>query len=290
MNATAESASASSLFAAKAAVMITEGRWAYVRLASRNRDRVILPAIRREIERLGTSDPTRVALLHSVIDRIGGAGENVLRTLSDEQYAAMESVLTDEDRAELIQLGVAHVPTATGEPYYTANARVAMANRATAHMEQALRFMEFLSSEEYNEQINGTFDSICGMPRYTNDEDGISGPPRPLPGLEAFDSPIFDEAMQYAHPDELSPFIGRSRLGVLTGQVLEWLTNGEIGPAEAARLVEERLDRQMRANIERDEQLRERWERMTGETFNPDVPLREQIGFQAVAAGSGGMS
>lgn len=271
MNATKESASASSLFAAKVAAMYVGGRWEYAQLAARNRDRVINPAMQRAIEAGHPKSP----LLERAMARLD---EDVLLPLSDEEYGAMASVLTDEDRASMITLGVTHVPTVTGTPRYSANARFAMVNRASPHREHAVRFLRFLASADYNEQINQTFDSICGRPKYCRDEDGISGPPRALPGLEAMDSQVFVDAVElYGHPDELSPYIGRGRLGDLAGQVVEQITNNDLTAEEAAALIEKRIDVQMRANMKLDDTLRERWEQTTGLDFDPDVPLREQL-------------
>ncbi len=278
MNATQESASASSLFAAKVAAMYVGGRWEYAQLAARNRDRVIDPAIGRAI----ASGHPQSDLLRSARSRLK---EDVLLPLPDDQYDAMRSVLTDADRAAMINLGVTHVPTLTGTPRYTVNARFAIANRASPNREYAVRFLRFLASEEYNEIINQTFDSICGVPAFCLDDDGISGPPRALPGLEAMDSTIFVEAVQqYGTPDEVSPYVGRGRYGLLAGQVLERLTNGDISAQDAAKEIEDKIDAQMRANMRRDAPLRARWEAETGRTFDPKVPLRDQLRLTRGAA------
>ncbi len=275
MNATAESASASALFAAKATAMVVDGRWSYVPLAARQRDRVLKPAMERRIALLAqrAQGAAEATLLRAAIDSLD---RDVLVPLSDAQFAAMESCLTGDDRRALVQIGVAHVPSLTGTPFYESAARVAIVNRASPRADLAVRFLEFLASPEYNRQINYTFDSISGVPAVC--AEGIAGPPRALPGLEAFDSPTFVEAMEkYAHPWELSPFIGRARLGQLVGPVLEQLTSRAIGPAEAARVIEDRINDQMHANLVRDEDLRREWERRAGSTFDPARPLREQV-------------
>ncbi|HBS29445.1 MAG TPA: hypothetical protein DEB06_08350 [Phycisphaerales bacterium] len=280
MNAGAEAASASSLFAAKLTAMVSEGRWSYVSFAQRNRDRAIVPAMQRRLGELDAGGAERTPGERRLLqEATASLLEDVLLPLTPEQFAAMEACLTPEDRTRLVRLGVAHIPTVGGTPWYEAAARVAIVNRAGPRSEHATRFLRFLASEEYNEQINQTFDSICAVPEFCLDEDGISGPPAPLPGLEAFDSRVFAEAMrEYAHEWELSPFIGRGRLGTLVGPVLEQLTNNVIGPAEAARVIEDRINEQIRANILRDEALRAEWERRAGRAFDPDRPLREQAG------------
>lgn len=274
MNADAASASASSLFAAKVAAMITDGRWSYVSLATRNRDRVIRPAIERRLAEIGaeSQEATRLRAALSTLTT------DVLLPLSDEQYAAMEACLTPDDRSRLIQLGIAHVPTISGTPWYETAARVAIVNRASPRATYAVRFLEFLASEAYNEQINGAFDSICGVPEYCLDDDGIAGPPRALPGLEAFDSPIFARAMlEYADDWELSPFIGRSRLGVLVTPIFDAVTNNEMTPTEAAQLIESRINDQIHANLVRDSQLRIEWARRVGKAFDPARGVKEQV-------------
>lgn len=274
MNADAASASASALFAAKVSAMVTDGRWSYKGLAERNRDRVIVPAIDRRLagidgagEEAGLLRSARATLL-----------ADVLMPLSEAEEAAYRATLTDADRALLLDLGVAHIPTISGTPYYEAGARVAIVNRAGEKTEHATRFLRFLASGEYNEQINQTFDSICGVPEFCLDENGISGPPRALPGMEGFDSPVFVEAMfEYAHPTELSPFVGRGRIGMLDGPIIERLTLRQITPEEAARQIEDRVNEQIHANLVRDAELRGLWERLTGKTFDPSKTMREQF-------------
>lgn len=283
MNAGAESASASALFAAKIAAMVSDGRWSYVGMAQRNRDRVIKPAVERRLRELEdqTTDAARSerSLLESGLKSWMA---DVLVPISPEAHAAISACLTEEDRARLIDVGVMHVPTVDGIPYYEAAARVAIINRVSRHPEQALRFLRFLASPEYNNQINYTFDSICGVPKFA--DAGISGPPKPLPGLEAFDSPVFVEAMEkYAGDWELSPFIGRSRLGMIAGPILERLTNNTLTPERAAQEIEDGINQQIRANLIRDDDLRREWERRVGKAFLRDVPLRDQaVGITAM--------
>lgn len=278
MNMGAEAASASALFAAKVAVMISDGRWSYVALAQRQRDRVIVPAMERRLRELKSDESERAAreaeLLRTAMVSLQ---RDVLVPISDEQYAAMEASLTPADRANLLQIGIAHVPSTSGVPFYEAAARVAIVNRASPQKDLAVRFIEFLASEPYNDQINFTFDSISGTPGIIA-KNGISGPPRALPGLEAFDSPVFVEAMEkFAHPWELSPFIGRNRLGQLVGPIMERLTNNTIGPSEAARLIEERINDQIHANLVRDAELRAAWERAVGKAFDRSRGVKEQV-------------
>lgn len=276
MNADAQSASASAFFMNKDAAMVIDGRWQYVSMAQKNFV-VIREAIDRRLAELAKRKDApashQAELLRTVRARVS---QTPLNILTDEQYDAMVSVLTDEDRARMLDIGVTNVPTITGVPFYKANARIAIVNAASKHRAFAVHFLEFLASRAYNEQINGSFDSICGMPEYCFGPKGISGPPRPLPGLEAFDSPVFAEAVaKYAHPDKVSPFIGQARLGDLVTPYMTRIQSDSISAAEAARDIEHVINRQIAANLEREPKLRAEWERMTGKTFDPDRDLRD---------------
>ena len=274
MNAGAEAASASALFASKGIAMSIGGRWEYVALARRNLDRVIRPAADRWMAALPAGDPRR----ESMAEALASLSRDVLVPISAAQHDLLDACLTDADRDQLVQLGVAHVPTISGTPFYSVAARCAVANRASPNAELAEHFLRFLASPEYNSQINSTFDSICGVPAYCSGDTGISGPPQPVSGLEAFDSPVFAEAMfSYAHPWQLSPFIGQARMGAIAGEVMEKLTADQITPEEAAADIARWIDQQMRANIARDAGLRELWEHRTGLTFDPEVPLIDQV-------------
>jgi len=286
-------------FAAKLAAMTVGGRWEYVTYAQANRDRVIVPALRRELDRISgsvsqqaagsfdntelfdseslrshrlktgaTASETTSGQLQHIIDSLN---HDVLDPLSDQDDQLINDLLTTDDHSKLLQIGVAHVPTVSGEIRYTdVGARVALINRETLWPEHALRFLEFLASEPYNEQINQTDDSICGVIEFCTDEDGISGPPRPLPGLEQFDSPVFIQAMDGAESQQISPYIGPSRQGFLAGQVMDQLMSNRVNPAEAARLIENRLNAQIMANVQRDALLRAKWEEAMGQSADSD--------------------
>ncbi len=270
MHADVQTANASSLFGAKASAMVADGRWSYALLAARNRDRVLIPAMRGRLDQLDGASGVQ-AERSLLLATISALEADVLSRLSDDQYAAMVDCLDDEDRGRLLNVGIAHLPTTDGRPRYETSARVAIVNRKSENSEYAQRFLEFLSSSQYNEQINGSFDSICGVPAFCFDANGVSGAPRALPGLEAFDSPIFSRAVQdFATPWETSPFVGRTRMSTLIDPVFERLTNGLISPAEAARLVEQRLDTQIRAAARRDADLERLWIDLTG-TPVPDA-------------------
>lgn len=279
MNADAASASASALFAAKVSVMVTDGRWSYKGLAERNRDRVLIPAIDRKLASLDVASD-EAKLLASVRSSLL---VDVLLPLSDGQERAYRACLNDDDRSRLLDLGVAHVPTLSGTPYYAADARVAIVNRASPRAELAARFLRFLASREYNDQINHTFDSICGVPEFCFDSDGIAGPPMPVPGLECFDSPVFADAMaNYANPTETSPFIGRARIGMFDGPVYERLIANSMTPEAAAKEIEDRINEQIGFNLRRDTQLRALWEQITGKTFDPSRSVKDQVSDDAV--------
>ncbi|MFG0252646.1 MAG: extracellular solute-binding protein [Phycisphaerales bacterium JB038] len=273
------------LFIRKASAMVVGGRWDYATLAQYNRDRVIVPAIDRELAQTDLGETEREAL-----QRIRTSLQvEVLNPLSEADDALMRSILTQDDQADLLQVGVAHIPNVSGEPVYEVAGRVALVNQASPLAEYAARFVEFLASERYNEQINGSFDSICGMPEYCTDANGIAGPPRALPGLEDFDSPIFVEAVAaYGDDWELSPFVGRQRFGELVGQVMDQLQTRNISPAEAARLCEDRINRQMFDNIKREPEQRALWEELTGLRFDPEVPLATQMRERETTPGDEG--
>lgn len=246
-------------FAARLCAMTIGGRWEYATYAQTNFQRVIEPALERVQTR--ADDATRAAINQI----IASLNRDILTPLSDDDLALINTSLTADDRSKLLRIGVAHVPTVDGRIKYTdVGARVAMVNRKSKHREQALRFLEFLASKEYNEKINGAFDSICGVIEYCTDSDGISGAPQPLPGLEDFDSPVFVQAMDGAESQQLSPFIGPERLGFLAGRVMDQLMNGRVSAAEAARLIEDQVNQQIQANIARDPELKARWDQLTG--------------------------
>ena len=284
--------SAPGLFAQKSVLMHVGGRWEYVVYAIANRDRVYVPAIDRTLSGLDTeSHAGRIAALESARESLL---RDVLLPLKPAELAALRECLNDGDRAGLLHIGVAHVPTSTGTPYYAVAARSSVVNRALTQRDperlaHAKRFIRFLGSEAYNEQINGTFDSIAGRVEYCVDDDGVAGVPAALPGLEDFDAPVFTEVvLDYGAERVLSEYIGRHRLMRLMTEVLEDVQSGSIEPGVAARRAEEAVNRQIVANVMRDARLRAQWVLDTGvdpsvlvpglrDSSGRSISLREQI-------------
>jgi hypothetical protein len=69
---------------------------------------------------------------------------------------------------------------------------------------------------------------------------------------------------------------------------MERLTADQITPEAAAAEIDGWIDQQMRANITRDAGLRAEWERRTGVTFDPAIPLRDQVKRSTPAPAAGG--
>ncbi|MBD3391302.1 MAG: extracellular solute-binding protein [Chitinivibrionales bacterium] len=154
-------------------------------------------------------------------------------------------------------LGVAEVPYFTRR-YDLGGARCTGVSRTSKNVKYAVRFLEFLASEPFNNQINRTYDALAPVKEYCRGDSGwdIADGPDPLPGLEAADDPIWAEAMAHTHEWQSSPFIPPYRVGMLWNEAKELFDADVVTPQEAVDMFARLVNEEMSRNIEKDPELK----------------------------------
>jgi len=164
-------------------------------------------------------------------------------------------------------LGAAQLPHLPGRVSSVAcAARAAGVNALSPNREHALKFLQYLASPEYGKIIVDGGDSLPPNPSLAQDgvmlvNDIVSDP--------AFHQPFVD-AINTARALDVSGFIDM-------GQVQRWflervqkVENQVQAPREACEDMAREINLQIRQNLERREDLRERFERVTGKPYTPD--------------------
>ncbi len=139
----------------------------------------------------------------------------------------------------------------------TATGRCTGVNRKSQHRAEAVRFLEFLASREFNDLINRRADSLNAMPEY--DANGISGSGSAEPGC---DDAVWTQAMANAVPQACSPFLNGAVQRRILLEEIDRLVNGVQTPAEAAARMEARLNRAIAEYLKPRPDLRREWERL----------------------------
>ncbi|MBD3392407.1 MAG: extracellular solute-binding protein [Chitinivibrionales bacterium] len=172
-------------------------------------------------------------------------------------------------------LGVVEPPH-FGRHYYTGGARCTGISRTSRNRKYALRFLEYLASKPFNRQINRTYDAIAPVVEHCTGPTGIADGPEPIEGLEAADSKVWADAMAEVKPEEISPFIPPYRVEKL------WREHKELLDADAATAEEvleefaQLVDDEIRRNVERDPDLKQRYKKAMRKEERQTVGLLAQ--------------
>ena len=164
----------------------------------------------------------------------------------------------EEDRPEVLRLGACLLPRFTGhEPAYYLRARSLVVNRLGPRKDLALKFLRFLTSEDYSRVVNQTLDFIPPNPAYAMV--GVEEGEPELSEQEVYAANL--RAMKYRHQSRKSPFLLDSEVG---GAIQSQLARLELDPTldvrEALDIAQRECEELIQLNIRRDPALRQRYE------------------------------
>ena len=160
-------------------------------------------------------------------------------------YMAIEQINAENARLGRAPLRVMPLPPLRGKRSgIMAAARCTSVNAKSQHTEEALHFLEFLASEEFNRYINATSDALNCVVEYAKGPDGISGGRAPLPGA---DDPAWVTSMEQAQGLPYSPYVAGDLFNRILQMELERMLNRLQSPADTAR----RMQEQINAEIQR---------------------------------------
>jgi len=165
------------------------------------------------------------------------------------------------------QLGVCHQPYKRRKACLI-NAKLIAVNRQTRNVDQAMKFLQFLTSEEFNMQVVRSADYLPPVPKYCQGEEYLRDPNHPE---ENFND-IFVEAVERGVAPEISPFVNpQPALQVVTEQ-LDLLAGRVKTASEACRDMTVGINRLIYRNLCSYERYREKYRQITGKAFDPDGP------------------
>jgi multiple sugar transport system substrate-binding protein len=156
-------------------------------------------------------------------------------------------------------LGVAEVPCFK-QQWVDGWARSTGINRNSHNVKYALRFLEFLASEEFNKEVNSRFDSTATVMKYDQGPTGIAAGAPPPKGLESANDPLWMKAFAYAHDMDSSPFVPPYRVGDLWTEAVGNLDAQVTTPAETLRDYAQKIDDEIQRNVAKDPLLRAQYQ------------------------------
>lgn len=139
---------------------------------------------------------------------------------------------------------------------YHSYARSTVINRNSPRREDALVFLRFLLSQDYNELINRQGDGIGPAKAYSFSKAFLHDPETPGPEFNA----VWRDVLHYGIPEHTSIFVNGGVVDRIVNQQLDLVRSNVRTADEAMREATRRVNREIEQNIERAPTLRARYE------------------------------
>jgi len=165
------------------------------------------------------------------------------------------------------KIGACHLPYKTRKVCLV-GAQTCVINRHTTKRDQAIRFLRYLTCEEYNMQVVRSGDSIPPIPQYTQIDRYLHNPDYPQ---EDFND-IFTQALQRGVVGEVSPLINPLAAWKLADDQVQLMLTAGKSPADACMHAARQVNRRIYHNLRKYDKFRKRYEAITGRRFDPDDP------------------
>ncbi len=134
-----------------------------------------------------------------------------------------------------------------GEPANYCGTRGSGINVNTPHREEALQFLAYLASEEYNRIIAQSSDGLPPNARFCENPEFLVNPK--YPAEDAAMQEVFIRSMDYAETPEISPFVDPVVAESYWNDALDYVENGMKTPEEAMREAAKRVNDRIQATL-----------------------------------------
>lgn len=174
-------------------------------------------------------------------------------------YAKEARELVTAGKAPKLRLGVTTVPYMK-KPTNLGSLRSTGINRLSPHIKYAERFLEFLATQQFNEQINSGYDALAAVKAYCTGPAGIASGAPPPPGLEIANDPLWVSAMQNATLFPQSPYIAPIRVETLWTENTSLLDAGGMDPAGVLHKFSREVNEEIQRNLATNPKMRARFQ------------------------------
>lgn len=163
--------------------------------------------------------------------------------------------LRDKQYANL-QLGAAEAPYGTRH-VFVGYGKATLINKNSPNREQALKFLQYLHSPEYNKLINHQADGLCPVKQYAYEDDYLYDPAYP----NETDNAVWRDMLAAAEPEQVSPFMNGAVLQRLISGQLDLVKSGSISAEAAMREATRRVNIRIEENLRQSPDLRAEYDR-----------------------------
>jgi multiple sugar transport system substrate-binding protein len=164
-------------------------------------------------------------------------------------------------------LGCALLPRVGDRPSCgQTDARGVGINVKSAHVQQALEFLQYLASPQYSAQIVQDGDSLPPDPDSARAGGQLADRYEPDPSVHQ----SFIQAEKNSRALDSSPFIDPSQVNRWMASTIQEVENNLLTPREAMQSLADQIDQQIRTNLARRTDLQKQYEKVTGRPYTPD--------------------
>lgn len=153
-----------------------------------------------------------------------------------------------------LNLGACEAPHG---PVYCFNTygKATLINKRSPHREEALKFLIYMHSREYNELVNQQADGMAPMPKYCSDKE-LFNPNFPKEDFH----PVFREEMKHGTMESISPFVNTALAVRLINAQHDLLRRNAKSPEEAMKSMASEVNKEIQKTLARDPELKARYD------------------------------
>ncbi len=166
-----------------------------------------------------------------------------------------------------LHLGVAESPYSRYR-LFRAYGKATLINRHSPRREEALRFLVYQSTKEYNDLINNQADGLGPVVRDTYSDAFLHNPRFPAEDQNE----VWREAALHSQSDQVSPFVNGQIASRILNKQLDLVKNDQKTPEAAMRTAAEQINAEIARTIQTDPELRRRYELLTGQPARSVAP------------------
>lgn len=158
-----------------------------------------------------------------------------------------------------LQLRVVESPYGTVRRYSVAG-RATIVNRNSRRRSQALQFLRFLASADYNALVNHQADGIAAFHNFTTGPSFERDPTYP----NEVDNKVWRDTTRYGYNGSTSPFVSGQQANRIMEIQFDLVRIDAKSPRAALRTAARQINRAIQENLRKNGSLRRRWEALTG--------------------------
>ncbi|GMV36054.1 MAG: ABC transporter substrate-binding protein [Fimbriimonadales bacterium] len=158
-----------------------------------------------------------------------------------------------------LRLGAIEAPYARVRAY-TTSGRGTIINAQSKHKVEALAFLRFMASREYNELVNRQADGVAPVVAYCYTDEFEYNPNYPGEDFNA----VWRDAMHFAVSEEVSPFVGGAIVARIIYDQIDLVKARQKDPATAMRTAARQINAEIKRNVLRNPELAKKYVALRG--------------------------